>query len=134
MASNWIQTRQSKYVGYVTIYIIVILAVIVVANFLANRYNKSYDATSNKRFTLSDQTKKVVGELKQDVTISYFDRAQGMQAGKDLLDRYQNLSSKVHVQYVDLLKNPTLARAENVSREGEAVITIGARREETIFL
>jgi ABC-2 type transport system permease protein len=130
VANGWMQTRQSKYAAYVTIYIIVILAVLVAANFLANRYNKSFDATANKRFTLSDQTKKVVGELKQDVTISYFDRASGMQNGKDLLDRYQNLSPKVHVQYVDLLKNPTLARAENVSREGEAVISVGARRED----
>ncbi len=71
---------------------------------------------------MSDQTKKVVGDLKQDVTISYFDRANGMQGAKDLLDRYQNLSPKVHIQYVDLLKNPTLARAENVTREGEAVV------------
>lgn len=130
MSKHWIQTRQSKYAAYVTIYILVILAVLVVANFLANRYNKSYDATANKRFTLSDQTKKVVGELKQDVTISYFDQANGMQNAKDLLDRYQNLSPKIHVQYVDLLKNPTLARAENVTRTGEAVITIGARRED----
>ncbi len=130
MASGWMHTRQTKYVGYVTIYIIVILAVLVVANFLANRYNKSFDATANKRFTLSDQTKKVVGELKQDVTISYFDRSTGMQNAKDLLDRYQNLSSKVHIQYVDLLKNPTLARAQNVTHEGEAVISVGARRED----
>ena len=124
------QTRQTKYAAYATVYILVILAVLVVANFLANRYNKSYDATANKRFTLSDQTKKVVGDLKQDVTISYFDRANGMQGAKDLLDRYQNLSPKVHIQYVDLLKNPTLARAENVTREGEAVVTVGARRED----
>lgn len=130
MAKGWIQTRQTKYVAYATVYIIVIVAVLVVANFLANRYNKSFDATSNKRYSLSDQTKKVVGELKQDVTISYFDRASGMQAGKDLLDRYQVLSPKVHVQYVDLLKNPTLARAENVTREGEAVVSVGARRED----
>jgi ABC-type uncharacterized transport system involved in gliding motility auxiliary subunit len=124
------QARQTKYAAYATIYILVIAAVLVVANFLANRYNKSYDATANKRFTLSDQTKKVVGDLKQDVTVSYFDRANGMQAAKDLLDRYQNLSPKVHVQYVDLLKNPTLARAQNVTREGEAVISVGARRED----
>jgi ABC-type uncharacterized transport system involved in gliding motility auxiliary subunit len=128
--NSWMQTRQTKYAAYATVYIIVILAVLVVANFLANRYNKSYDATANKRFTLSDQTKKVVGDLKQDVTISYFDRANGMQNAKDLLDRYQNLSSKLHIQYVDLLKNPTLARAENVTREGEAVVTVGARRED----
>jgi ABC-type uncharacterized transport system involved in gliding motility auxiliary subunit len=128
--TEWIKTRQTKYAAYATTYILVIVAVLVVANFLANRYNKSLDATSNKRFTLSDQTKKVVGGLKQDITLQYFDRPSGMQAGKDLLDRYANLSPKVHVQYVDLLKQPQMARASNVSREGEAIIAIGAKKEE----
>jgi ABC-type uncharacterized transport system involved in gliding motility auxiliary subunit len=130
MAKGWTQTRQTKYAAYATIYIIVILAVLVLANFLANRYNKTYDATANKRFTLSDQTKKVASDLKQDVNITYFDRSTGMQNAKDLLDRYTNLSSKIHVQYVDLLKDPTLARADNVTREGEAVIQVGTRRED----
>ena len=130
MAKGWMQARQTKFAAYATVYILVILAVIVLANFFANRYNKSYDATANKRFTLSDQTKKVVGDLKQDVTISYFDRSNGMQNAKDLLDRYHNLSPKLHIQYVDLLKNPTLARAQNVTREGEAVIAVGSRRED----
>jgi len=128
--TEWVKTRQTKYAAYATTYILVIVAVLVVANFLANRYNKSLDATSNKRFTLSDQTKKVVGELKQDVTIQYFDRPSAMQAGKDLLERYANLSPKVHVQYVDLLKQPQLARAANVSREGEAIVDIGPKKEE----
>jgi ABC-type uncharacterized transport system involved in gliding motility auxiliary subunit len=130
MNSGWVRTRQTKYAAYATIYILVILAVIVVANFLANRYNKSYDATANKRYSLSDQTKKVVGDLKQDVTIQYFDRATGMQNAKDLLDRYALLSPKLKIQYVDLLKNPTLARAANVTREGEAVVVAGTRRED----
>ncbi len=130
MNTGWLKTRQTKYVAYVTIYVLVILTVVVVANFLANRYNKSYDATTNKRFSLSDQTKKVVADLKQDVTIQYFDQPSGMQAGKDLLDRYSTLSPKVHVQYVDVLKQPQLARAANVSRAGEAVIELGAKKEE----
>lgn len=130
MNTEWIKTRQTKYAAYATTYIIVILAVLVVANFLANRYNKSLDATSNKRFTLSDQTKKIVGELKQDLTIQYFDKPSGMQPGKDLLDRYANLSPKVHVQYVDYLKQPQLARAANITHEGTAVIQIGAKKEE----
>lgn len=130
MNSGWVKTRQTKYAAYATIYILVILAVIVVANFLANRYNKSYDATANKRYSLSDQTKKVVGDLKQDVTIRYFDRSTGMQNAKDLLDRYALLSPKLKIQYVDLLKNPTLARAANVTREGEAVVEVGTRRED----
>src|SRR5271169_3224421 len=130
MNSGWVRTRQTKYAAYATIYILVILAVIVVANFLANRYNKTFDATANKRYSLSDQTKKVVGDLKQDVTVRYFDRSTGMTAAKDLLDRYANLSTKLHVQYVDLLKNPTVARAANVTREGEAVVEVGSRHED----
>jgi ABC-type uncharacterized transport system involved in gliding motility auxiliary subunit len=124
------QARQTKYAAYATVYILVILAVLVVANFLANRYNKTFDATANKRYSLSDQTKKVVGDLKQDVTIQYFDRSTGMQGAKDLLDRYAALSPKLHIEYVDLLKSPTLARAANVTREGEAVVEVGTRRED----
>ncbi len=130
MNTEWVKTRQTKYAAYATTYILVILAVLVVANFLANRYNKSLDATSNKRFTLSDQTKKVVNDLKGDLSIQYFDKPSGMQAGKDLLDRYANLSPKVHVEYVDYLKKPQLARAANITHEGTAVIQIGAKKEE----
>ena len=94
MNTEWLKARQTKYAAYATTYIIIILAVLVVANFLANRYNKSFDATANKRYSLSDQTKKIVHDLKQDVTIQYFDKPTGMQAGKDLLDRYAHLSPK----------------------------------------
>ena len=46
MNTEWIKARQTKYVGYATTYILIILAVLVVANFLANRYNKTFDATA----------------------------------------------------------------------------------------
>jgi ABC-type uncharacterized transport system involved in gliding motility auxiliary subunit len=128
--TEWVKTRQTKYAAYATTYILIILAVLVVANFLANRYNKTYDATSNKRYSLSDQTKKIAQGLKQDITIQYFDKPSGMQAGKDLLDRYALLSPKIHVEYVDYLKKPQLARAANISREGEAVVTNGVKKEE----
>ena len=68
---------------------------------LADRYNKSYDTTSNKRYSLSDQTKKIVGGLKQNATITYFNQSTRFQEGKDVLDQYANLSPKVHVEYVD---------------------------------
>lgn len=130
MNTQWWRTRQTKYAAYVTIYVIVILTIVVGANLLGNRYNKAYDATANKRFSLSDQTKKVVGDLKQDVTIQYFDNADGLQRGKDLLGRYAILSPKVHIEYVDWLKKPQLARAANITREGTAIIDYGARKEE----
>ena len=49
MNSRWIEARQTKYAAYVTVYILIVLGIVSVANILGNRYNKSYDATSNKR-------------------------------------------------------------------------------------
>ena len=81
MAANWIKARQTKYSAYVAIYILVILAVLAAVNFLANRYDKSYDSTANKQFSLSDQTIKVVKGLKHDVTHHLLRRHQQLPAG-----------------------------------------------------
>jgi ABC-type uncharacterized transport system involved in gliding motility auxiliary subunit len=130
MASQWLKTRQTKYAAYATIYILVVIAAVVVANVLANRYNKSFDATSNKRYSLSDQTAKVVKGLKQDATITYFNQSTRFLEGKDLLDQYANLSPKVRVEYIDPDKNPQAARQAGIRNLGTAVVQIGARKEE----
>src|SRR5580692_664501 len=124
------EARQTKYAAYVTLYILVVLCIITVANVLANRYNKSYDSTSNKRYSLSDQTAKIVKGLAQPVAITYFDKTTGFQTGKDLLDRYTTLSPKVHINYVDPDKNPQAARAAGVTKYGTTVVQIGEKKEE----
>src|SRR5260370_9842213 len=112
-------------------YITVVLAIVVVANVLADRYNKSFDATSNKRYSLSDQTAKIVKGLQQDTTITHFDQATRFQAAKDLLDRYANLSPKIHVEYVDPDKKPQLARQAGIKSYGTTVVQMGMKKEET---
>src|SRR6476469_11137684 len=99
MASQWLKARQTKFAAYAATYVLVVIAVIVVVNVLADRYNKSYDATANKRYSLSEQTAKIVKGLKQDATISYFSQAGHFRDGKDLLDGYASLSPKLHVKY-----------------------------------
>src|SRR5579884_862516 len=130
MNTQWLKARQTKYAAYATVYILVIIAVVVVANVLADRYNKSYDATSNKRYSLSDQTAKIVKGLKQDATITYFDQASRFQSAKDLLDRYANISPKIHVQYVDPDKKPQEARAAGIKNYGTTLVQIGDKKEE----
>jgi ABC-type uncharacterized transport system involved in gliding motility auxiliary subunit len=125
-----LKARQTKYVAYATLYILVIVAIIATANVLANRYNKSYDATSNKRYSLSDQTAKIVKGLKQDATITYFDQSTRFQQAKDQLDQYANLSPKVHVDYVDPDKKPQVAREAGVKNYGTTIVQIGMKKEE----
>jgi ABC-type uncharacterized transport system involved in gliding motility auxiliary subunit len=130
MQSNWMKTRQTKYSLYITAYLAVILAILAAANWLANQHNKSFDSTSNKQFSLSDQTIKVVKGLTKDVTITDYDKTSAFTTARDLLDRYSNLSSKLHVVYVDPDKKPQIAKAAAVRSYGQIVVDSGAKKEE----
>jgi ABC-type uncharacterized transport system involved in gliding motility auxiliary subunit len=125
-----LKARQTRYVAYASVYIVVILAIVTVANVLANRYVKTYDATSNKRYSLSDQTVKIVKGLKQEAKLTYFDQGTRFAQAKDQLDLYANLSPKVHVEYVDPDKSPQVAREAGIKNYGTTVVQIGAKKED----
>jgi ABC-type uncharacterized transport system involved in gliding motility auxiliary subunit len=130
VSNEWLKARQTKYAVYLTTYIVVIVVVLVVANILADRYTKSLDTTSNKRYSLSDQTAKIVKGLKQNATITYFNQSRSFREGKDLLDQYSNLSPKIHVAYVDPDKDPQVAREAGIRNLGTAVVQLGQKKEE----
>ncbi len=129
MDAKWIKTRQTKFAAYVTVYILVTLAVLTVLNILANRYDKSYDSTKNKQFSLSDQTIKIVKGLKLDVTATYFGTEDSFRTGRDLLDRYSSLSPKFHVKYIAPDKKPQLAKSSGYRSDSPVIVDSGARRE-----
>ena len=107
-------TRRLTNLSTAILYTLIVIGFLGGLNFLANRYDKSYDSTSNKRFTLSDQTEKIAKNLKQDVTITYWGQPANFQQARDLLDRYKSLSSKIDVRYEDVEKNRTKAIAAGV--------------------
>ncbi len=130
MPSQWLKARQTKYAAYATTYILIVLAAVAICNVLADRYNKSYDATANKRYSLSPQTAKIVKGLTQPATITYYNQSTRYREGKDLLDEYANLSPKVHIDYVDPDKNPEAAREAGIRELGTAVVEVGMKKEE----
>lgn len=129
MAARWLKARQTKYAAYAFVYVVVVVTAIVVVNILANRYNKSIDTTANKRYSLSPQTAKIVKGLKQNATITYFNQSSRFAEGKDLLDEYKNLSPRVQVDYVDMDKDPELAREDGIRDYGTAVVQIGDKKD-----
>ena len=128
--TSWMKARQTKFAAYTAVYVIIVVAVVSVLNFLANRYNKTYDTTANKQFTLSDQTAKIAKNLKQNVTISYWDQPTQFQAARDLLDRYKNLSPKIDVRYEDVEKNRTKAIAAGIKQMGTVLVDVGDKHQE----
>jgi ABC-type uncharacterized transport system involved in gliding motility auxiliary subunit len=130
MKTSFLHARQTKYAAFAFSYVLIVLAIVVVANVLADRHNKSYDSTSNKRYSLSEQTAKIVKGLKQPATITYYDQSSHFDRAKDELDQYANLSPKVQVRYVDPDKSPELAGDVRGKAYGTAVVQIGDRKEE----
>ncbi|MCU1339965.1 MAG: ABC-type uncharacterized transport system involved in gliding motility auxiliary component-like [Bryobacterales bacterium] len=108
------KTRRAANFAQAAIYTLIIVAILGILNFLAQRYNKSFDATANKKYTLSDQTAKVVKNMQGDLTITYWDRPNGFPNAEDLFNRYKGLSPKVTVEYQDVDKKRTEAIAAGV--------------------
>src|SRR3954463_6842194 len=115
MASPF-KSRQAKLGLYSGAYIVVILAVLAAVNYLGDRYSKAYDSTSNKQFSLSDQTVKLVSGLKNEVKVTYLDDQTRFPQARDLLDRYAALSPKLKVAFIDPVKKPQQAKQVGYTR------------------
>lgn len=127
MAAN---PRRITTFAQAALYTVIVIAILAAINFLANRYNKSVDTTANKRYTLSDQTAKIAKDLKQDVTISFWDRPDTYPIARDLLDRYERLSPRIKVAYEDIEKNRLGAIAAKIETRGAITVAVGNKIEQ----
>ena len=122
--------RQMKYGANTAVLVAVVIAILGAVNYLAYRHTKRWDLTKNQRYSLSDQTRKVLGGLKEDVKISYFQRAVESAAGKDRMREYETASPRVKVEFVDPIASPTKAMAYEVRGPWPIlVVERGTKRE-----
>lgn len=105
-----------------------LLAIIALIEILAVRHNFTWDLTAGKRYTLSDQTIKVVKGLATDMKATAFYRPPGQtvfedrRAAEDLLRRYANLSPRFRYEFVDPDRDPGRARRYGISQYGTTVL------------
>lgn len=126
-----VSAQQARFGATAGLYTIIVILILVAINYLGARFNRPIDLTSNKRYTLSQETQKIVSNLKQDATITYFDASsRNFDQARGILDRYKNLSSKVHVEYVNQRTDPMKAREYGVRFPGTAFVEEGQQREE----
>ena len=125
-----LQSRQMKSGSYAVVYVLVFVAILGAVNWLSNQYNQTYDSTTQKLYSLSDQTIKILGDLDRDVNMFYFDRKMNFLAAQDMLVRYENASARVNVEYVDPDEDPLKSEAMNVRSYGTLVLDIGGNRKE----
>ena len=105
-----------------------VLAIVAIVNYAGFRHHKRLDLTTEKLFTLSDQTKKIVGGLKNDVQIVRFDKDSDP-ALDELMAEYQNLSPHLKFQNVDPQRRPEVANEYGAKRLKDVVVASGQKKE-----
>jgi ABC-type uncharacterized transport system involved in gliding motility auxiliary subunit len=108
--------RTTKHGLNVGALIIIALVGLACVNFLAVRYEKKFDWTSEKLNSLSDQSIKAARGLKADTEFTLLyrnDQSQGesvQRAVQDLLSMYQNVAPKLKYSAYNALQHPELAK------------------------
>jgi len=124
--------RNVRYGSIAAGSILVFLGILVAINWISNRQHKRWDLTANKQFSLSDQTRKVLTELKKPLAVRAFykgDEPGNLQTLRDQLSEYQYASKQVTVDYVDAVKDPIQAKKYDVQTYGTVVLEYDGRTE-----
>ncbi len=126
MAGQWrdvadfYKSRGAKYGTMAIVSVVVFLGILVAVNYLGTRQNKRWDFTANQVYSLSDQTIRILKELKEPVHITVFEQKDRQEALKDRLDEFQYQATKLTTEYVDPDRDPARASAAKI----EAVPTL----------
>ena len=106
--------RQMRYGANTLLFVLVVLLVLGGINYLVYRHTKRWDLTKSQRYSLSDQTKKVLAGLKEDVKITYFQRGRDLPRGQEQLKEFQVASPRLKAEFVDPIVKPAVAQAYDV--------------------
>ena len=112
------------------IYTVIVIALIVLVNWFVNHHDKRWDMTPSKKYSLSDQTKKILKDLNKDVNILVFDQQRRFGERRDVLDMFAKNSHRLNVKYVDPDRQPTLAKEYGIRTYGTVVVASGDRHME----
>lgn len=115
------------YSSNMLLIIVIVLAILVLLNYFLARHHYRVDFTESKLHSLSDQSIKVVKNLKQDVLIKAFFREGNMSRSKmeNLLKIYAYHSNKIKGEFIDPDKNPGLVKRYDISQDGITILESG---------
>ena len=137
-AGHWRQVgraferRQTRHGTLAGTSVVLVVLIIVAINYVLARQNMRWDLTAAQQYSLSDQTRRVLESLTAPIRILVFARELDFPRYRDRLDEYAYLSSQVTVDYIDVDKQPMLARQYEVQSYGTIVFDYDGRVERVV--
>ena len=122
------QGKNVKYGSIAATSVLIVLGILVGLNWISNRQNKRWDLTAGGQFSLSEQTRQILGSLDQPLVIRAF-YVNSSTEYRDRLDEYAYLSKQVQVEYIDADRNPIEAQKHGVTMAPTFLLEYAGRTE-----
>jgi hypothetical protein len=106
--------KRFKYGTYSTVITIVVIILLVLVNLVVGEFDKSFDLTADKEFALSEETKQVLDEVNEPITLyttfqtSNNDSVIGRVS--QIIEQYRQSCSDISVENMDLYLHPDFAK------------------------
>ena len=105
--------------------LVALLAIVVMVNFIGSFYFKRFDLTSEKRYTLSESTKKLLGELDDVIFLKVYLQgdfkpgfARLKSEAKEMLDVFRAYSNNnIEYEFINVYDGVTTEEATNIERQ-----------------
>ena len=124
-----LRRRSTHYGLHSAFYSFLFVGILIMLNFLNTRYHHRWDLTESKVFSLSSQSIKVLGQLKQDLQIyGFFERGENPRVA-DLIKSYTYRSPRLKFYAIDPDRHPEKAREFKIQQVNTLHIRYG--REST---
>lgn len=103
---------------------VVFIALMVGANFIVARRNQTWDLTNKKLFSLSQQTRDTLKELKQPVKIVIFAEKALPEGLDDILKRFTGETDKLTFEVKDPRKSPQLVAKYKIREQQQKLAAV----------
>ncbi len=122
-----VSRKSFLYSSNLLLVVVLVLAILVLVNYFFSRHHHRFDFTESKLHSLSDQSVKVVKNLKKDVLARCFFREGNYSRGKleNLLKNYAYHSKKIKFEFIDPDKNPGLVKRYEITQDGTTILEYG---------
>jgi ABC-type uncharacterized transport system involved in gliding motility auxiliary subunit len=108
--------RSTRYGASAAVYSLLVVALLVGLSYLGVRHHHRWDVTESGAYTISPQSQKVIGSLKDKLVITAFAEGGQNPQVETLLDGYRYVSpSQVETRIVDPDKDPSLAEQMKIT-------------------
>ncbi len=124
--------RQARYGSNALVLSLAVIGILVVINFLINKYPQRWDLTADKEHTLSPETIQTLKTLPKSVhATAFFTSRTSSDQARSLLEDYKfNAKGTFDYQFVDPDANPVAAQNAKITKDGTIVLQMNGVQEQ----